>query len=117
MRSGRRAAAALTAIGCFLLTQCTASGPEPGPTPTLPTASSSPTASGTPTATSTVTSTDPPAVLSEANLPTVDDLAPPLGGGEVEVYARNARTPDRISVCQQPLAQLRPTRNSAPQLP
>jgi hypothetical protein len=54
-------------------------------------------------------STDSPQVrtITAANLIKPADLPPPIGGGKVITYTRNARSLDQLSICQpQPLAAL-----------
>ncbi len=66
------------------------------------------TASPEPEGRSTV-NTPPPQVrtLTDANLIKASDLPPPIGGGKMINYDRNARSLDEVSICQtQPLSAL-----------
>jgi hypothetical protein len=82
----------LLALGsCLVFAQCSwlAAPPEPeGPT--------------------TVNTPPPPVrTLTDANLIKASDLPPPIGGGKMINYDRNARSLDEVSICQtQPLSAL-----------
>jgi hypothetical protein len=67
--------------------------PAPAPTPTEATSNSAPSPQGR--------------TITAANLIKAADLPPPIGGGKIVQYDRNARSLDQLSVCQpQPLATL-----------
>lgn len=90
-RMSRLGVAVLALASCLVLAQCSWLGspaaPEPAPSGSTPA---------------------PPArTLSNANLIKAADLPPPIGGGKVISYDRNARSLDKLSICQtQPLNAL-----------
>jgi hypothetical protein len=89
-RMSRFAVAVVALASCLLLAQCSFGPPAaPNPAPSVSTAA-------------------PPArTLSRANLIKAADLPPPIGGGKVISYDRNARSLDELSICQtQPLTAL-----------
>jgi hypothetical protein len=84
---------ALTAVAsCLIFAQCSwlSSTPAPSPEPS----------SSTPSQRQQRT-------ITEANLITAADLPPPIGGGKLIEYDRNARSVDRLSICQpEPMSAL-----------
>jgi hypothetical protein len=89
-RMSRLGVAVVALASCLLLAQCSF-GPTPAPGP-APSAS---------------TSAPPARTLSNANLIKAADLPPPIGGGKMISYHRNARSLDELSICQtQPLNAL-----------
>jgi hypothetical protein len=82
----------IVALGsCLVFTQCSWLAPAPEPMP-APSVSSAP---------------PPVRTLTNANLIKASELPPPIGGGKVISYDRNARSLDELSICQtQPLSAL-----------
>jgi hypothetical protein len=90
-RMSRLGVAVVALASCLVLAQCSWLGSPPAPDP----------------APSGSTPTPAARTLSNANLIKAGDLPPPIGGGKVISYDRNARSLDELSICQtQPLTAL-----------
>jgi hypothetical protein len=90
-RMSRLGVAVVALASCLVLAQCSWLGSPPAPNP----------------APSGSIPTPAARTLSNANLIKAGDLPPPIGGGKVISYDRNARSLDELSICQtQPLNAL-----------